>query len=153
MAKPARSRICRHRVFRLERHWSVNRSVGSKAQGRTTVNCFSHLAQVSKSPTGGFDSELPALRLFLPAPRDRAVYSSSSDSSEPPFFPSFFFSAAFNFCSCLFVSLRFFPGLGSSSGSLSRFSESYSSSSAVCVCVCLSYENRVLELATDPILG
>jgi hypothetical protein len=71
------------------------------------VNCFSHLAQFSKLPTGGFEPLSDQKDL------DNALYTSSSESSSPSssesFFPFFFFAFSFalSFASAAFVSFRF----------------------------------------------
>lgn len=88
------------------------------------MNRFSHLAQVSKLPTGGLES------LEVQALLESAVYASSPSSPSELFFPSFFaffLAAALSFASAAFVSLRFFVADGAAAGSSgsSKSSDAY----------------------------
>ena len=55
MAQPPRRRVRGHSVFGL--YMRIMKTLATNAPGtdkRTTVNCFSHRAQFSNPPTGGF---------------------------------------------------------------------------------------------------
>jgi hypothetical protein len=94
-----------------------------QGKNRTTVNCFSHLAQISKLPTEGFvDDEASFVDMDL----EKAVYASLSSSSQSSL--SFFvfllaFPFAFSLPAEVLLSFRFLA-VGASSSELSRWSES-----------------------------
>jgi hypothetical protein len=96
-----------------------------KGKNRTTVNCFSHLAQISKLPTEGFvDDEVSFVDMDL----EKAVYASLSSSSQSSlsffvFLLAFPFAFSFSLPAEVLLSFRFLA-VGASSSELSRCSES-----------------------------